>query len=659
MNKLSRTTNEILAKFGDIINFYHTEGKQVPTNKLISNAQPGMHIEFDFIGHMKDKIGFIIEVTDQKENNREKIEKFAYKCQLLIDKCDKNDKFNNFIESDRIIPEFTRIETNNWRFIYIGTSYELLYKDLRSSVVPDKRLYVLNREHFEYIKFLTKTIGKFAAYELLKALDIEPSVIEDETEFSIPALTLTARCISKYIEEFADLYMFNISVHKLLKMARIVRYSSLESWIPEVGKGYQRILNSTRLNNIANNFISKSKERTAFPNALTVIFTEPHINKITKKPIYQQDREVKDTVMLKLPLKYGLMEIVDGQHRLFAFAKSNLSDKQLEDIKLPVIGIKFSSNNLNKIREWAARTFVEINKEQTRVPKELIQLISYSAMNDISPESLAAKILIDLNIKKDGPLETIFNTRPFMKKNKIGAPTVKIVTVVNELKRLFEEDYIYHIFTEESINKYRKGDAHDILKEACILVEKYFSYIKQVFQEDWKCKSSLIFTSKYMAALCRLLIEDFLSKQYDEKELLLRFYTIKINLLRTKKLMINQPKLNPNDKKIFNKYLKRFGINVNISSIEFNNNKIIVKLHNNKYITLTQSHNINGFKLYEPHEKEFRKKFSFILYNDKLYLSDVIFTKDDSNIPQVGGPNKTDVPYIHKFFKEHMKNNLT
>lgn len=460
-------------------------------------------MELDFAARIAN-IGLLVEVTAQQGNQRQEILKFVRHCNLFVD---SPRPLREKIRLLRGIPrnargDFERIVT--WKYLYIGTSQEIITEGLDGRIAPGDPLYVFNQEHHGYLKFLVERIGRFASFELFKALGISPDDIGDnENDISVPAILLANRRISERVHP-VDLYVFTAPVLSLLKTARVMRYGSLDSWIPEVGENYQRLLNEQKLAKMQT-FLRHRRERSTFPNAVTVVLGQ------TVNPLRLRDGRIT----LRIPIQYGSLQMIDGQHRLFAYAKSGLTADQLQAARLIAVGIKFGDADRRTLQEWSARTFVEINKEQTKVPTELINLISYSAMGDVGPKSLAARIVVELNIVGNGPLANVFRTRPFQTKNRVKGRPVRIVSVTNELARLFDPDNanaantlgIYETFSHDAWIQLENRRADTIVAEGKRVVSTYFGAVSDVFYEDWNSKDSLIFTANYLSAFSRLLVE--------------------------------------------------------------------------------------------------------------------------------------------------------
>jgi DGQHR domain-containing protein len=498
MNKLEKNVKSIFDTFE--IQCYGNHGQISKIDLGYSSARRGEHLEFDFVAKI-NRIGLIIEVTAETRNQRREIRKFIDHCQEFVR---APIALSEKIRLLRGIPRRVRedFETiNNWKFVYIGTSDEIIQQQLDESAFPGQPSYILNREHYEYLKFLCDRLGEFGKYEFLKRLGISPQDAgEASTEVREKAINLAGRKISRGMG-IVDLYVFSIQVSNLLKISRVVRYGSLESWVPEIGtSAYQRLLNPQKLNMIRD-FLKKERGKSSFPNAITVV--------LSPRVIPTESEEE-----LVIPLEYGSIEVIDGQHRLFGFAKCGLSERQLEQARLIVIGLRFR-NCADRIRQrWSAKAFIEINRSQTKVPTELIQLISNSVMDERTPTALAARVLVELNIRS-GVLRDIFYTRPFQKANRVGGRPVRIVTVTNELSPLLDmrnaEDPstlgIYETFSGDAWRLLERGRQNRILSESKRTLNMYFSDVANVFNADWSSKHSLIFTSKYLAAFCKLLVE--------------------------------------------------------------------------------------------------------------------------------------------------------
>ncbi len=475
---------------------------QIRKRELFPNANPGDHLELDLVA-LVGEVGLLIEATSKTQDNRAKIRRFVAQAKDFVT---STIPWERKIRLLRGIPASRRDDFANltrWIFVYFGMSNELIEDTLDDRVCPNDDLKVFNNEHFQYLKFLSDRIGKYGKYELLSRLDIKPHEVGDVSRRqSARAIRLMRRKISR-TTGLVDLYVFALPVIDLLKVGRVVRYGSLKSWTPELGtSSYQRILSPKKLNAIQG-FLNASREKATFPNAITAVLS-PECRPTTSG----------EEVTLDIPLRYGSIEVIDGQHRLFAFAKTRLHDDTLAEAQLIVVGLHFKDSSVGKLTKWSAKTFVEINKSQTKVPKDLILLIENSVMGENTPEALGARALIELNMQTATPLYNVFRARPFQTKNRVGGSPVKIVTVVNELAPLLDKTNkddrqrkpVYNTFTPGAWRALERGRETLILSECKKLLNQFFREVSTVFSNDWSSRRSMIFTSNYIAAFCRLLI---------------------------------------------------------------------------------------------------------------------------------------------------------
>ncbi len=487
------------------IECYHVDGNVKMKDLGIEIDDPNVPIEFDDIAVVGD-VGIIFETTTEKEGNKKKIDTFYYnKFRVFVETHNKNKLiFNAFPSLTKTNKEKLKA-VKTWKCVYIGTSDELLNKQLTQRKYPESsELFVINSEHFAYLNFLSDRLGKFGRGELLKLLDIENKDPEaPQRPIIVESLKLENKKISGTID--ADVFVFQAPAVDLLKLSLVPRYGSLTSSMPEFGDDdYQRLLNKKKLESIAK-IINKGKGNSSFPNAITVVLADDvNIAKNVSPTIKQ----------ISIPNYHGSIEVIDGQHRLYGYAHSKLSKKQLEQSKILVIGLKFNGNTTTKRKE-AAKIFFQINREQTKVHNDLLYLLSNPVLGEIEPKPLAAKVLSNVNTVENGPLQNVFSTRPFLKKNKAGAKPVKIVMVANELSKFFNKDNkdktetekLYNSITTEAWGSYERKRPKKIIDEVEAILTEFFTIVKSVFNDDWDHDKSLLYSSKYLMAFVRLLIE--------------------------------------------------------------------------------------------------------------------------------------------------------
>lgn len=499
---LDKTVVTLLKKFG--IDCYPIDRNVKMRDLGINIVDENEVIEFDVIAKVGD-YGLIFEATTQNSGNKGKIKQFYY------------NKFKNFKdahEADTLnLNAFSKLKpaaisklkkVKNWKALYVGTDAEIINSKLTESKFPNSEdLFIINSEHLKYLKFLADRLGKFGKYEFLRHLDIiEKDPESPDYPIEVKAIQLKNKKISGNIE--ADVFIFQVPATDLLDVSLVPRYGSLSKTLPEFGDvDYQRLLDKIKLKNIAK-IIDKGQGSSTFPNAITIVLSKNvKVSKI--------DELIKK---LTIPRNYGSVEVIDGQHRLFGYVHSKLSKNKLKNSKLIVVGLRFKGNE-SKRRKQAAKIFIEVNREQTKVKNELIYLLSQPVLRDNSATPLAARVISLLNTEENGPLQNVFHTRPFQQEPIEGVKPVKIVMISDELSKIFNPENekrkgfkkLYKLFSSSAWNNLKSGKPKKIIEEALVEINNYFKIVKSNFNEDWSSNNSYLYSSKYMMGFVRLFIE--------------------------------------------------------------------------------------------------------------------------------------------------------
>ena len=505
------------------IECYGSHG-QIPLRNLYPASSPGEHLEIDIVCLVKG-VCVLIEAKTKKGKPSNKIKKFIRHCEL-IRKCqvDKRELFSHFkgIPEEKLT-DFTGVSA--WRYLYIGTNNELSTQNISPKNYPETDLLqIFDETNWEYFKVLERAIKSTSRYEFFAALEINPSDLSDPVLGSFlparPCLELTNTTLGSG-QVRASLVVAFFTPDELLRIARVSRYegqpltvsttssTSTSNSTRKKSSGYQRVLSHEKLRKIAD-FVSDNSDIT-FPTNLTLVLSK--------------ECEVHENE-LHIPAKYASIDMIDGQHRLFSYT---LSDEQTRrKAKLIVTAIKFHTEDSEKINRYAAQTFITINREQTKVKRELILLISYDVLDEKTPEAVAAKILKVCDSKPNGVLERIFAIKAFIKKNQFGQRPIPIISVVEALARISKLENLSAI--EDVLGKHfedtKEGQegCEMLIRAVVTLLERYFKLVRKVFDVDWGDPNSLLMCAKYFGAFVRLLetftiTEDQLTIEEIETEL--------------------------------------------------------------------------------------------------------------------------------------------
>ena len=490
--RFERQVQKTLKDMG--INSYGEHG-QIPLQALHPGSHPGGHLEIDIVC-LIGNICILVETTVESNNNSEKIKKFIRHCKLVVNSSlSRHELFSLFdgIPEEELI-NFTGI--SHWCYLYIGISPELITDDITPDKYPDTdRLHIFNEENWEYFKILERTIKTSAQYEFLASIGINPIDVGDasvgSTELSKPFLDVTNKILfSGQSDVLANLFVLTFKPNELLRIARVLRYQgqpmaiSSDTSTNQRSGGYQRILVPDKLKKIRE-FVGDDP-KVAFPTNLTLVLNN--------------ECEMRNN-KLHIPSKYASIDVIDGQHRLFSYALSSAQVR--EKARLIATAIKFNTDDAQKINQYAARTFITINSEQTKVKQNLLYLISYDVLGDTSAESIAAKILKECDSRKR--LSRIFALSAFIKKNRFGQPPIRIISIVKELSKISKQGKLEAIHFTLGSQESVLDESEGLIKAGVELLEKYFYQIYKAFSDDWGNADSLLMCANYIGAFIRLL----------------------------------------------------------------------------------------------------------------------------------------------------------
>jgi DNA sulfur modification protein DndB len=210
-----------------------------------------------------------------------------------------------------------------------------------------KRIVIWSELYFESIRSLYFTIGERAKYYVLKELGGKPPLVPGGKGryFIFPAMA--ARAGDERI------YSLFVPAGVLLDIAYVLRIESGQK------RAYQRFLDKNRLFKIAK-FLEDGK---SFKNSV-VLALDSTAKFSTKKVRWSSTPTFESQFgILKIPRQFASAWVIDGQHRLYGFARS---ERDLHQTPLSVVALQ----TRNKTEE--AETYVDINHNQKPVDPNLL-----------------------------------------------------------------------------------------------------------------------------------------------------------------------------------------------------------------------------------------------------------------------------------------------
>tara|TARA_Y100000590_G_scaffold467910_1_gene648527 strand:+ start:100 stop:2214 length:2115 start_codon:yes stop_codon:yes gene_type:complete len=311
-------------------------------------------------------------------------------------------------------------------------------------------------EFFDYYNELYKKLGEFAKFDLLGELGVRRKKYDH-------LKTIALR--SEYGKTL-ELYQFMLNPKYLLEIATVARREKRgENY-------YQRSMKDKKIKEIAE-FVNKGK---ILPNSIIMAFDKDVKQYIRYRSI-RLPAGMKQTLVndipnfgvLSFPLQFGSCWVIDGQHRLYAFAKG-----VSKDVNVPIIAF----NGLSQAKQ--AKMFLDINKNQTTVDSDLVWDLN-GELTPEEPDGIISNIVKDLN--KLGPL-----------KDKISMPTLgpmsgqknrrKISSLCIVIKRLKFVDSTIYSKLENPM--YSKTSIDQIQRNVVRELKEFYVECQSIFPEDWE-----------------------------------------------------------------------------------------------------------------------------------------------------------------------------
>lgn len=298
---------------------------------VLTNDSSGVTSQLDVVAFDSDIIVFIECRTSQQARKAPKFNEDAAKLSA------ERDDLANAIAT-------LQPTTGKRRVAPIFWGYNVAITEQDRDRASDYQVRYLNQEDLNYYEQLVKRIGPAARFQFLA------DVFRDQ---EIPNLTLIVPAIRMSLGGKNASFTFSISPEQLLKIAYVShrwRTSSHED------PGYQRFMSKGRLDQIRR-FI---QDGNYFPTNIVVNLQGQKVR--FEKTASQRESASGDYGWLHLPTAYRSAWIIDGQHRLFAYAGL----KQARTAHVTVVAFE----NLNKVEQL--NLFVQINSKQKKVPQNLL-----------------------------------------------------------------------------------------------------------------------------------------------------------------------------------------------------------------------------------------------------------------------------------------------
>lgn len=231
------------------------------------------------------------------------------------------------------------------KYIFATRNYHIVEGGEDDQRMKDNGIYHLDDNAYNYICNLIKSYQTSVIYQFY-GLMFKDELINNKP-ITIPAL--------KGSMGNKDYYLFSIEPSTLLKIGFVLHRTRVND---SMAPTYQRLLIPKRLKGITK-FIDDGGY---FPNSIILNFAEPSSDlRITFDEIHKEKDSDSIFGLLNIPNAYGIAYIIDGQHRVYGYANSNMKNKHT----IPVVAFSGMES------EEQLKIFMEINENQKAVSKNL------------------------------------------------------------------------------------------------------------------------------------------------------------------------------------------------------------------------------------------------------------------------------------------------
>ena len=339
------------------------------------------------------------------------------------------------------------------RLLLVREDQGIYSKDWRAARSGDIKIHVWDSESVKYYKDLQVKIGKYARNSLLGELEVHPAKSE-----SIKVLAFRVSSPSSSTHGRVNAYTFSIDPKRLLEIAYVARREVRgESF-------YQRLLKKPKIQSISR-FIDRGN---IIPNNIILAFGENIRRQVSFEPVpLSAGTDVADSLtvgLLEFPRDYRSLWIIDGQHRLFGFARSQSS--------IELIVTVFQNLDLPE----QAKMFVDINKNQTPVGSDLV----WDLEGELTPET--ERGVISRVVKYLGQLPPL--------SGKIYVPSMGMkkkgqLTLSGFCTAILKVRIVRPTTRSGSPNPWYAEESSDRVENIASGLAKFFKEFRRTLREEW------------------------------------------------------------------------------------------------------------------------------------------------------------------------------
>jgi len=496
--KKKYSANELLRTFAQNLGFkiyifddVENLGKEI---KLIERSKSR---EIDAIMIYKNIICLVEITKSSKQGIENKIEDFFDKLDKI--KTPEDMELELKVNTKRDVSEKKSIakkmldkiknHINNFKEEYNLVLVKLFFcpnKQLDEEFVNKKREnkeFIIDKDVFEYFQeVLTRLDKGFLFNDFMHFLGIKKVDLEKigTSKTKKPGRTPPFK-VNRLELEKDKIIMYSLS----LRVEDIVDYVTVLRMARKYDKkGFQRMVKSTRLKKINDEYLSKNE---SFPNNI-IIALNPEI--YTKEKEFYDDEKEEITFFDE----FNSLIIIDGQHRFFSFVKGNKLSRYIL-----VTLIFFKGENKEENYLLMDKMFYKINKTQERIDPNL----SFILKARIDPDSQENfwYTVFKKELDKKGFFAKRFSFKETTMKKESKKSIISVIKYggVLRLNKTYKKKGIQVDGLEIFYSENKKND----IKFAYNLLKNYFDVIEKVLHDQKLDKNNL--SPREIGALLRLI----------------------------------------------------------------------------------------------------------------------------------------------------------
>lgn len=354
-----------------------------------------------------------------------------------------------------------------------------------------ENLRFIQPQTLSYFQLIVQTIKHSARNEIFRFLSLNSSdigIVTSTIQNSYQISSIIYPQTFSGIKNNIRVVSFMMSAEDLLNTTYVLRKDNWEKSIML----YQRLIKKEKIKSIREYLINKGETFynniiVALPDNIAVCEEDGQYKNIDKV------NDIADKCKLVIPNEINSICVIDGQHRIFAYYKSGLSNMQEQRITklrmqrhLLVTGLIFPSAMppAERIR-IQSEIFLDINSNAKPVPPSVLLQIK-RIKDPIADESIAQLVIEKLND------EGIFKKR-FQISSLDNAP-IKTASIVRfALKYLVTVHptegkvslYTYWDGNKEALQKLDEGSLELYTNYCSNVLRSYFGAIRKHFKEQW------------------------------------------------------------------------------------------------------------------------------------------------------------------------------